>query len=93
MPRNPVAFSGKSYAQYKIINKKFVEKQQNLSMRLRTLHPNGNLMYAAGRIDYTILEVSLGKKYFLLLCMSESIVFLFFCLFQKGSDIVEQILW
>lgn len=57
VPRNPVSFSGKSYAQYKILNKKLIEKQQNLSLRMRTLHPSGNLMFASGKVDYNLLEV------------------------------------
>lgn len=59
-PRNPVSFSGKSYAQYKIINKRAIEEQQNLSLRLRTTYPTGNLMFASGRVDYNILEIVNG---------------------------------
>lgn len=59
-PRNPVSFSGKSYAQYRIINKKAIEEQQNLSLRLRTMYPTGNLMFASGRVDYNILEIVNG---------------------------------
>lgn len=56
--RNPISFSGKSYAQYRILNKKSIEDQLSLSLRIRTMQPTGNLMYASGRIDYNILEVS-----------------------------------
>lgn len=62
-PRNPVSFSGKSYAQYeieKMIAKKTLEDQLTLSFRLRTVQPSGNLMYAAGKIDYNILEIVNG---------------------------------
>lgn len=56
--RNPISFSGKSYSQYRIINKKSIEDQLSLSLRIRTVQPTGNLMYAAGKVDYNILEVS-----------------------------------
>ncbi|KAG5869907.1 Fat-like cadherin-related tumor suppressor-like protein, partial [Gonioctena quinquepunctata] len=58
--RNPIYFSGKSYSQYRIINKKAIEDQLSLSLRIRTVQPTGNLMYAAGKVDYNILEVVNG---------------------------------
>lgn len=58
--RNPISFSGKSYSQYRIINKKSIEDQLSLSLRIRTVQPTGNLMYAAGKIDYNILEIVNG---------------------------------
>ncbi|CAG9825597.1 unnamed protein product [Phaedon cochleariae] len=58
--RNPISFSGKSYSQYKIINEKLVEEQFSLSLRIRTLQLTGNIMYAAGLVDYHILEISNG---------------------------------
>ncbi|KAJ8918141.1 hypothetical protein NQ315_011598 [Exocentrus adspersus] len=58
--RNPISFSGKSYSQYRIINKKSIEDQLSLSLRIRTLQPTGNLMYAAGKVDYNILEIVNG---------------------------------
>lgn len=58
IPRNPISFSGKSYSQYRIINKKSIEEEFSLSLRIRTMQPTGNLMYAAGNVDYNILEVS-----------------------------------
>lgn len=57
IPRNPLSFSGKSYSQYRIINKKSIEEEFSLSLRIRTMQPTGNLMYAAGNVDYNILEV------------------------------------
>lgn len=71
-PNNPVFFGGKSYAQYKVnkenVNgKRLLEDQLTLSMRLRTVNPSGNLMYAAGKIDYNILEVC--SFFFLLFVM------------------------
>ncbi|KAK9874636.1 hypothetical protein WA026_005463 [Henosepilachna vigintioctopunctata] len=58
--RNPISFTGKSYSQYHIINKKSIEDQLSLSLRIRTVLPTGNLMYAAGKVDYNILEVMNG---------------------------------
>lgn len=58
--RNPISFSGKSYSQYRIINKKSIEDQLSLSLRIRTMQPTGNVMYAAGRVDYNILEIVNG---------------------------------
>ena len=58
--RNPISFKGKSYSQYRIINKKVIEDQLSLSLRIRTVQPSGNLMYAAGKVDYNILEVVNG---------------------------------
>lgn len=60
--RNPISFSGKSYSQYRIINKKSIEDQLSLSLRIRTVQPTGNLMYAAGKVDYNILEVRMGLQ-------------------------------
>ncbi|XP_045469521.1 fat-like cadherin-related tumor suppressor homolog isoform X5 [Harmonia axyridis] len=58
--RNPISFTGKSYSQYHIINKKSIEDQLSLSLRIRTVQPTGNLMYSAGKVDYNILEVMNG---------------------------------
>lgn len=57
--RNPISFTGKSYSQYRIINKQSIEDQLSLSLRIRTVQPTGNLMYAHGKVDYNILEVCL----------------------------------
>lgn len=62
-PRNPISFGGKSYARYKINKnqiKQTIEDQLSLSLRIRTVQPTGNLMYAAGKVDYNILEVVNG---------------------------------
>ncbi|XP_037908128.1 fat-like cadherin-related tumor suppressor homolog isoform X10 [Hermetia illucens] len=62
-PINPVSFTGKSYAQYKIdkiVAKKTLEDQLKFSLRIRTVQQTGNLMYAAGKVDYNILEISNG---------------------------------
>ncbi|GLV37965.1 kugelei [Carabus blaptoides fortunei] len=53
--RNSASFNGKSYVQYRIIDKRSIEQQQTLSFRVITMHPTGNLMYAS-RVDYNMLE-------------------------------------
>uniref|UniRef100_A0A182QTF4 Fat-like cadherin-related tumor suppressor homolog n=1 Tax=Anopheles farauti TaxID=69004 RepID=A0A182QTF4_9DIPT len=63
VPRNPVSFSGKSYAHYRIekeIARKNLEDQLVLSLRLRTVQPTGNIMYSAGKVDFNILEIMNG---------------------------------
>ncbi|XP_043267899.1 fat-like cadherin-related tumor suppressor homolog isoform X3 [Venturia canescens] len=63
IPRNPISFSGKSYARYKIDKSKLrqtIEDRLSLSLRVRTVQPTGNLMYASGKIDYNILEIVNG---------------------------------
>ncbi|KAJ8970951.1 hypothetical protein NQ317_014059 [Molorchus minor] len=52
--------TGKSYSQYRIINKKSIEDQLSLSLRIRTVQPTGNLMHAAGKVDYNVLEIVNG---------------------------------
>ncbi|XP_066592660.1 fat-like cadherin-related tumor suppressor homolog isoform X2 [Prorops nasuta] len=63
IPRNPISFSGKSYARYRIdksLIRQTIEDRLSLSLRIRTVQLTGNLMYAAGKIDYNILEVVNG---------------------------------
>lgn len=67
IPRNPVTFSGKSYAHYKIdknLARKTLEEQIQLQMRVRTVQLTGNLVYAAGKVDYMILEIQNGVVQF-----------------------------
>lgn len=62
-PKTPVTFTGKSYAHYKIdrnVAKKAIEDQIQLQLRIRTVQQTGNLLYAAGKIDYNILEIQNG---------------------------------
>lgn len=63
VPKNPVTFNGKSYIQYrmeKTATKKALEEHLVFSLRVRTVQPTGNLMYAAGKIDFSILEIQNG---------------------------------
>jgi protocadherin Fat 1/2/3 len=61
--KNPVTFTGKSFAHYRIDKnqtRKKLEEQTQLQMRIRTVQLSGNLMYAAGKVDYMILEIQNG---------------------------------
>lgn len=63
-PHNPVSFSGKSYAQYRIaaaIAKRTIADQLHLQLRVRTLQPAGCLLFAAGKVDYNIVELAAGS--------------------------------
>ncbi|XP_076646631.1 FAT atypical cadherin kugelei isoform X8 [Halictus rubicundus] len=63
IPRNSISFSGKSYARYKIVKtlvRQTIEDRLSLSLRVRTVQLTGNLMYAAGKVDYNVLEVVNG---------------------------------
>lgn len=53
--RNPISFSGKSYSQYRIINKKSIEDQLSLSLRVRTVQPTGEYILF-------VLSVRYGSK-------------------------------
>lgn len=63
LPKNPVTFNTKSYIQYrmeKTAAKKALEEHLVFTLRIRTVQPSGNLMYAAGKVDYNILEMVNG---------------------------------
>jgi protocadherin Fat 1/2/3 len=63
IPRNPISFSGKSYARYKIdkmLARQTIENRLSLSLRVRSVQPTGCLMYASGKVDYNVLEVVNG---------------------------------
>ncbi|KAL9905398.1 fat-like cadherin-related tumor suppressor homolog isoform X2 [Glossina fuscipes] len=58
-----VSFSGKSYAHYKInksMARNAVESQFLFSFRIRTVQQSGTLLYASGKIDYSIIEILNG---------------------------------
>ncbi len=59
---NPMTFGGKSYAQYELLRS--VERHLTVGLGLRTLHATGNLLYAVGLVDYSVLEVVNGKLRF-----------------------------
>ncbi|XP_063848744.1 fat-like cadherin-related tumor suppressor homolog isoform X3 [Scylla paramamosain] len=61
-PVSPMSFKGKSYAQYSLHNP--INRHFSFSLWFRTLHPSGNLMFTAGRIDYSILELKNGQLHY-----------------------------
>lgn len=56
-PMSPLSFKGRSFIQY--VLQLPIERHLTFSLWIRTLHPSGNLMFTSGRLDYSILEVSL----------------------------------
>jgi protocadherin Fat 1/2/3 len=55
---NPMTFSGESYAEY--IALRSIERHLSVSLSLKTRSPSGNIMFARGAVDYSVLEVSGG---------------------------------
>ncbi|XP_055333667.1 fat-like cadherin-related tumor suppressor homolog [Paramacrobiotus metropolitanus] len=53
-----ITYSGNSYAWYDL--QKPIERHLSLSMKFKTRFDFGNLMYVAGRLDYSILEIKSG---------------------------------
>lgn len=62
-PRNPMSMSGRSYALY-AVSRSWLEKELNVTLRLRTLHPTGNILYIAGKVDYAVLEVVFHDQHY-----------------------------
>uniref|UniRef100_T1J1P1 Uncharacterized protein n=1 Tax=Strigamia maritima TaxID=126957 RepID=T1J1P1_STRMM len=56
--KKPITFHGKSYARYTLVNP--MDKRFSLKFYVRTSQPTGCLKYAAGRVDYSILEIVNG---------------------------------
>lgn len=54
--KNPISYNGKSYARYSLTNP--FERHLSIAISVRTVQATGNLMYAAGIRDYSILEVT-----------------------------------
>ena len=54
-PSRPISFNGHSYALYNL--RANIESQFQFSTWFRTHQPSGNIMFMAGKIDYSILEV------------------------------------
>lgn len=57
-PVQPLSFKGKSYAQYN--TRPLEASSMQLSVYIRTRQPAGIILYAAGEVDYSILEISNG---------------------------------
>ena len=51
-----LSFKGQSFAWYDL--QKPIERHLSLTLQFKTRYGAGNLMYVAGRLDYSILEVS-----------------------------------
>ena len=51
----PMTFEGKSFAKWKL--KHSTKKRFSLKFRIRTLQKSATLMYAKGKVDYSILTV------------------------------------
>ncbi|XP_076064277.1 fat-like cadherin-related tumor suppressor homolog, partial [Oratosquilla oratoria] len=58
-PTKPLSFKGKSYAQYTVA-RQAESSSLTVSVFIRTRHPVGTIVYAAGEVDYSILEVLEG---------------------------------
>ena len=52
----PITFVGNSYARWTLLDP--IDTRLSLSMRIKTLRESASLMFAKGRVDYSILEVS-----------------------------------
>lgn len=59
-PKNPITLNGKSFIQYRMEKRKALEEHLVLSMRIRTVQPTSTLMFAAGKVDYNVLEIVNG---------------------------------
>ncbi|XP_022252382.1 fat-like cadherin-related tumor suppressor homolog [Limulus polyphemus] len=56
--KNPISFGGRSFAQYNLNGP--VDHHFSVFLHIRTVQETGNLMFAAGRKDYSILEIING---------------------------------
>lgn len=64
----PMTFSGKSYAKWTLQDAFTIEQRLTLSLRIKTRKQLATIMYAKGKVDYSILEV---KKITCLICSSD----------------------
>ena len=55
---NPMTFGGESFAEYEAVRS--LERHMSVSLGLKTRSPSGNIMYARGDVDYSILEMDGG---------------------------------
>ncbi|XP_060561268.1 LOW QUALITY PROTEIN: protocadherin Fat 1-like [Ruditapes philippinarum] len=55
---SPITFSGNSYAKWKLVDP--IDRRLSLSMRIKTIKDTASLMFAKGRVDYSILELVNG---------------------------------
>jgi len=52
-----MTFSGKSYARWTLQDSFTIESQLTLSLKIKTRKQMATIMYAKGKVDYSILEV------------------------------------
>ena len=52
----PMTFNGQSYARWRLVDS--IERRLSLYLEIRTVQRSARLMHSAGRVDYSILEVS-----------------------------------
>jgi len=55
---SPLTFTGTSYAKWTLSNR--IDMRLSLSLRIKTMKETASVMFAKGRVDYSILEVSLN---------------------------------
>ncbi|XP_052793607.1 protocadherin Fat 1-like isoform X3 [Mya arenaria] len=55
---SPMTFAGNSYAKWTLLNP--IDMRLTLSMRIKTIKETASLMFAKGRVDYSILELVNG---------------------------------
>jgi hypothetical protein len=74
-----MSFNGQSFAWFDL--QKPIERHLSLTMKFKTRYGAGNLMYVAGRLDYSILEVKTHLSFMFLYqrSLSKTIRKLFFC--------------
>ena len=53
----PMTFSGKSYARWTLQDSFTIESRLSLSLKIKTRKQVATIMYAKGKVDYSILEV------------------------------------
>ena len=53
----PITFSGNSFAKWTLLES--IENRLSLSLRIKTRKESASLMYAKGRVDYSVLEVKI----------------------------------
>lgn len=56
--KSPISFNGRTYARYTLSNP--IDRHLSVALYLKTVQITGNLMFAAGARDYSILEIVNG---------------------------------
>ncbi|XP_071125252.1 protocadherin Fat 1-like isoform X4 [Mytilus edulis] len=66
----PMTFSGKSYAKWTLQDAFTIEQRLTLSLRIKTRKQLATIMYAKGKVDYSILEIYNGMLQYRFNCGS-----------------------